>query len=68
VLEILLGFWASQQVIAARAALLIFYVGFLALFRGVTEIVLSFQLKAAKDALSTSTGMPAQRDRSHAST
>jgi uncharacterized membrane protein HdeD (DUF308 family) len=68
VLEILLGFWASQQVISARAGLLILYVGFLALFRGVTEIVISFQLKAAKDELSASTGVPAQRDRGHAST
>lgn len=68
VLEILLGFWASQQVISARAALLIFYVGFLALFRGITEIVLAFQLKAAKDQLSAATGVPAQRDRSHAAT
>ena len=68
VLEILLGFWASQQVISARAALLIFYVGFLALFRGITEIVLAFQLKAAKDQLSAATAVPTQRDRSHAST
>jgi uncharacterized membrane protein HdeD (DUF308 family) len=66
VLEILLGFWASQQVISARAALLIFYVGFLALFRGMTEIVLAFQCKAAKDQLSAATAVPAQRDRSHA--
>ena len=48
VLEMLIGFWASQQVISARAALLIFYVGFLALFRGITEIVLAFELKAAQ--------------------
>ena len=68
VLEILIGFWASQQVISARAALLIFYVGFLALFRGITEIVLAFELKAAQDRLPAAPGVPAQRDRSHAST
>ncbi|MGH3331135.1 MAG: HdeD family acid-resistance protein [Nocardioidaceae bacterium] len=63
VLEILLGFWASQQVISARAGLLIFYVGLLALFRGMTEIVLAFELKGAKKDLSpTETGVPAQRD------
>ena len=49
VLEIMLGFWASQQVLPARAALLIFWVGFLALFRGITEIVLAFEIKATQD-------------------
>lgn len=67
-LEMLIGFWASQQVISARAALLIFYVGFLALFRGITEIVLAFELKGAGDRLPAETRVPAQRDRSHAST
>lgn len=49
ILEILVGFWASQQVISARAALLIFYVGFLALFRGITEIVLAFEVRAGQE-------------------
>jgi uncharacterized membrane protein HdeD (DUF308 family) len=66
VIEILLGFWASQQVISARAALLVFYVGFLALFRGITEIVLAFELKAAKDRLAPTSGVPSQRNPSHA--
>lgn len=66
VLEILIGFWASQQVISARAALLIFYVEFLALFRGITEIVLAFELKAAQDRLLATADVPTQRDRSHA--
>lgn len=66
VLEILIGFWASQQVISARAALLIFYVGFLAIFRGITEIVLAFELKAAQDRSPAATEMPAQRERSGA--
>ena len=52
VVEILIGFWASQQVITARAALLIFYVGFLALFRGVTEIVLAFEVRGVQHRLS----------------
>lgn len=49
-LEILLGFWASQQVVSSRALLLILYVGFLALFRGISEIVLAFELKGAQRA------------------
>jgi hypothetical protein len=43
-----IGFWAPQQAVPARAALLIVYVGFLALFRGITEMVLVFELKAAQ--------------------
>jgi uncharacterized membrane protein HdeD (DUF308 family) len=48
ILEIFVGFWASQQLIAARAVLLIIFVGVLALFRGITEIVLAFELKGAQ--------------------
>ena len=66
ILEILIGFWASQQVISARAALLIFYAGFLALFRGITEIVVAFELKAAQDRSPAAPGVPAQRVRSGA--
>jgi uncharacterized membrane protein HdeD (DUF308 family) len=33
----------------ARAALVIIWVGLLALFRGITEIVLAFELKSAQD-------------------
>lgn len=48
ILEILVGFWASQQLVSARAVLLIIFVGVLALFRGITEIVLAFELKSAQ--------------------
>jgi uncharacterized membrane protein HdeD (DUF308 family) len=48
ILEIVLGFWASQQLIATRAALLIIWIGALALFRGISEIVLAFELKSAQ--------------------
>ena len=48
ILEIFIGFWASQQLVPARAALLIIWVGVLALFRGITEIVLAFELKSAQ--------------------
>ncbi len=49
ILELFLGFWASQQFYPARAALIFIWVGFGALFRGITEIVLAFQLRAAKE-------------------
>jgi hypothetical protein len=45
ILEVLLGFWASQQFFPARAALILIWVGFLALFRGISEIVLAFQIR-----------------------
>ena len=48
ILEILVGFWASQQYFPARAVLLIIWVGFLALFRGISEIVLAFELRSAQ--------------------
>lgn len=50
ILQILIGFWASQQAFPARAALVIFFVGFLALFRGIADIVLAFELRSATHA------------------
>ena len=50
VLEILIGFWASQQMFPARAVLLIFWVGFFALFRGISDIVIAFELRSAAHA------------------
>jgi uncharacterized membrane protein HdeD (DUF308 family) len=47
ILEILLAFWASQQLFAPRAALILIWVGFFAMFRGIGEIVLAFQLRRA---------------------
>jgi uncharacterized membrane protein HdeD (DUF308 family) len=47
ILEVLLGFWASQQFFPARAALILIWVGFMALFRGFSEIILAFQLRHA---------------------
>jgi uncharacterized membrane protein HdeD (DUF308 family) len=51
ILEILLGFWASQQLFPARAALILVWVGFMALFRGFSEIIVAFQLRQAGRAL-----------------
>ena len=45
ILELILGFWASQQQFPARGALLLLWVGFFALFRGISEIVVSFELR-----------------------
>jgi uncharacterized membrane protein HdeD (DUF308 family) len=46
ILELGLGFWAAQQSFPARAALLLLWVGFFALFRGISEIVLAFQVRS----------------------
>ncbi|SRR6266567_2387072 len=48
ILEIILGFWASQQAFPARAVLLIFWVGFFALFRGISDIVVAFEVRHAE--------------------
>jgi uncharacterized membrane protein HdeD (DUF308 family) len=48
IVEILLGFWVSQQRFPARAVLLLIWVGFFALFRGISEIVLAFELRSAQ--------------------
>jgi uncharacterized membrane protein HdeD (DUF308 family) len=50
ILELILGFWASQQAFPARGALLLLWVGFFALFRGISEIVTSFELRSRQHA------------------
>jgi uncharacterized membrane protein HdeD (DUF308 family) len=46
ILEILLGFWASQQYLSVKGALLLVWVGLFALFRGISEIVIAFELRS----------------------
>jgi uncharacterized membrane protein HdeD (DUF308 family) len=46
VLQILLGFWVSQQEFPAQALLLILWVGFFALFRGFSDIMLAFEVRS----------------------
>jgi uncharacterized membrane protein HdeD (DUF308 family) len=46
ILEILLGFWASQQYRSVQGALLLIWVGFFALFRGISEIVVAFEVRS----------------------
>lgn len=53
VFEILLAVWVSQRYYPARAALILVWVGFFALFKGFTEIVLAFELHHAKKQLDT---------------
>lgn len=47
ILELGLGFWASQQYYPTRGALLLLWAGFYTLFRGISEIAVGFQLKAS---------------------
>lgn len=56
ILMLFVGFWASQQALPARAVLLIIWVGLLALFRGINEIVLAFELKSAEPRLTPGRG------------
>ena len=46
ILEILLGFWASQQYLSVKGALLLVWVGLFALFRGISEIVIGFEVRS----------------------
>jgi uncharacterized membrane protein HdeD (DUF308 family) len=46
ILEILLGFWASGQYLAVRGVLLLVWVGLFALFRGISEIVIAFEVRS----------------------
>jgi uncharacterized membrane protein HdeD (DUF308 family) len=50
ILELLLGFWASQQLFPARGALVLLWVGFFALFRGISEIVIAFEVRSRQHA------------------
>jgi uncharacterized membrane protein HdeD (DUF308 family) len=48
ILEILLGFWASQQYFPARATLVLIWVGFYAIFRGIASIVIGFEVRSGR--------------------
>jgi uncharacterized membrane protein HdeD (DUF308 family) len=45
ILEVLLAIWVSQVYFPARAALLLFWVGFMAIFRGISQIVVAFGVR-----------------------
>jgi uncharacterized membrane protein HdeD (DUF308 family) len=50
-LEVFIGFWVSAQSFRAQAVFLIIWAGLLALFRGVFEIVLAFEMRSAQSRL-----------------
>jgi uncharacterized membrane protein HdeD (DUF308 family) len=45
ILEVLLAIWVSQQFFPARAALILLWVGFMAIFKGISNIVLAFGVR-----------------------
>jgi len=47
ILLLFLGIWASQQFYPARAELILLWVGFMAMFRGIGQIVLAFGVRKA---------------------
>ncbi len=49
--EVFIGFWVSAQSFRAQAFFLIIWAGLLALFRGVFEIVLAFEMRSAQSQL-----------------
>ena len=53
ILEVFLAFWASQQLFAPRAALILLWVGFAAMLRGFTEIFLAFEVRRQTRELTT---------------
>jgi uncharacterized membrane protein HdeD (DUF308 family) len=50
-LEVFIGFWVGAQSVRAQAFFLIIWAGLLALFRGIFEIVLAFEVRAAQSQL-----------------
>ena len=48
ILMVLLAIWVSQQFYPARAELILLWVGFMAIFRGIGEIVMAFHLHHVK--------------------
>jgi len=52
-LFIALAFWASQQLVEVKGEALLFYVGLMAMFRGISQIVFAFTIHAAAKATPT---------------
>ena len=59
ILEILLAMWVSQQFYDVRGALILLWVGFMAIFRGISEVVMAFELHHAKKQLDIAPVTPA---------
>ena len=54
ILEILLAVWVSQSFYPARVELILLWVGFMAIFKGIGEIAMAFELHHAKKELARS--------------
>ena len=58
IIELLLGFWAAGpgfEQYGRKALLLVLWVGFTCLFRGITEIIFAFKLHGLKKDLEPAT-------------
>lgn len=53
ILEIVLAFWVSQRYVPARVALILVWVGIMAIFRGVEHIALAFAVRRVGLAMPT---------------
>jgi uncharacterized membrane protein HdeD (DUF308 family) len=51
ILEILLAFWASQSYIGVRLEFIVLWAGFMSMFRGISEIVMAFEVRRVKRAI-----------------
>jgi len=45
ILFLILAFWTSQQLVTVKGQLLLFYVGLMCMFRGISQIVFAFGLR-----------------------
>ncbi len=45
ILFLVLAFWTSQQLVTTKGQLLLFYVGLMAMFRGISQIVFAFGIR-----------------------
>ena len=59
ILMLLLAIWVSQRFYPARAELILLWVGFMAIFRGIGEIVMAFHLHHVKKMAESGTPMAA---------
>jgi uncharacterized membrane protein HdeD (DUF308 family) len=59
ILMLLLAIWVSQRFYPARAELILLWVGFMAIFRGIGEIVMAFHLHHVKKLAESGTAMAA---------
>ena len=59
ILEILLAIWVSQRFYPARIELILLWVGFMAIFRGIGQITMAFAIRHVGRAVTTAATTPA---------